>query len=166
MNSNLKKIKAEVYDKCFLYITDFLIEPEGKEYDACQFKLNGLYILCRNAKITPKKAGQFVTFWKRTGCGLIAPFNETDKIDFYIVNVRTENRFGQFVFPKTELIRQGIISTSQREGKRAFRVYPPWDTAKSKQAVQTQKWQSDFFYELNNSPDLNRVKKLYKATKD
>lgn len=166
MDIHLKKIKTEVYDQCFFNISDYLLESEGKEYEACQFKLNGSYILCRNAKITPKKAGQFVTFWKRTSNGPIAPFNETDKIDFYIVNVRTENRFGQFVFPKPELIKRGIVSTSQREGKRAFRVYLPWEVVKSKQAAQTQKWQSEFFFELNNSLDLNRVKKLYKTNKN
>lgn len=166
MDANLKEIMAEVYDKCFLNITDFLVEPESKEYDACRFKLNGLYTLCRNAKITPKKQGQFVTFWKRNEYGTIIPFDDTDKIDFYVVNVRTGNLFGQFVFPKMELIEQGIISTGQREGKRAFRVYPPWDTAKSKQAVRIQKWQSGFFYTIDNLLDLNRVKGLYEVEKN
>ena len=65
MNSNLKKIDREIYAQCSLQISDLKKEPEGKEYDACQFKLNGMNIICRSSKVTPKKIGQFVTFWKR-----------------------------------------------------------------------------------------------------
>jgi hypothetical protein len=146
MYSNLNKIKTEVYDKIELEISDFKIERESEEYDACQFKLNGRNIISRKAKITPKKVGQFVTFWKRNENGLIEPFNETDQIDFYAVIVRTENEFGQFVFPKSVLIIKGIISTERKEGKRAFRVYPNWDIVKNKQAERTQKWQLDYLY--------------------
>jgi len=162
MNNNLNQIKTEVYDKCALEISDFKLETEGREYDACQLELNGRNIISRNAKITPKKVGQFVTFWKRKGNGPIEPFNETDRIDFYVVNVRTENEFGQFVIPKSVLIKKGIISTEKKKGKRAFRVYPNWDIAKNKQAERTQKWQLDYFYEINNSTDFNKVAKLYK----
>ena len=74
----------------------------------------------------------------------------------------TENGFGQFVFPKPVLVKKGIISTESKEGKRAFRVYPDWDIAKNKQAAQTQKWQLDYFYEINDLTDLHKVSKLYK----
>jgi len=161
MNKNLNQIKAEIYDKCSLKISDFKTERESKEYNACRFKLNGLNILSRDAKITPKKVGQFVTFWKRNENEIIEPFNEKDGIDFYIVNVRTENEFGQFVFPKSVLIKRGILSTEKKDGKRGFRVYPNWDTVKSKQAEQTQKWQLNYFYEINNSTDLQKVNELY-----
>ncbi len=161
MDNNLNQIKTEVYDKCSLEISDFKIESESKEYYACRFRLNGLNILSRNAKITPKKVGQFVTFWKRNGNGPIEPFSKKDHIDFYIVNVRVENEFGQFVFPKSLLIKKGIISTENKEGKRGFRVYPKWDIAKNKQAEQTQKWQLNYFYEINSSTDLKEVVKLY-----
>ncbi|WP_366139784.1 MepB family protein [uncultured Winogradskyella sp.] len=161
MDKNLNQIKTEIYDKCSLEISDFKIEAESKEYDACRFQLNGLNILNRNAKITPKKVGQFVTFWKRNENGPIEPFDENDQIDFYTVNVRTENEFGQFVFPKSVLIRKGIISTEKKEGKRAFRVYPNWDIPKSKQAERTQKWQLNYFYQINVSTDLQKVTELY-----
>ena len=161
MDDHLSQIKTDVYDACALEISDFKLESESKEYDACRFTLNGRFIIGRNAKITPKKVGQFVTFWKRNGNGPIAPFDVTDPIDFYVVNVRTENNFGQFVFPKSVLIKKGIISTEKREGKRAFRVYPIWDIAKNKQAERTQKWQLDYFYEVGFSTDLEKVSKLY-----
>lgn len=161
MNDNLNQIKTEIYDRCALEVLDFKTEAESKEYDACQFELSGRNILSRSAKVTPKKVGQFVTCWKRSGKGPIEPFNEYDEIDFYVVNVRTENQFGQFVFPKSILMKKGIISTDEKEGKRAFRVYPKWDIAKSKQAERTQKWQLDYFYEINSSTDLKKVLELY-----
>ncbi len=161
MDSNLNQIKTEIYDKCALEISKFRFELESQEYDACHFKLNGSNIIYRNAKITPKKVGQFVTFWKRIDQGPIEPFNQIDSFDFYVVNVRTQCKFGQFVFPKSILIKKGIISTESKEGKRAFRVYPNWDITKNKQAENTQKWQLDYFYEIGAALDLNRVLKLY-----
>lgn len=161
MNRNLVQIKTEIYDKCSFEISDFKLEPESKEYDACRFDLDGRKIISRNAKITPKKVGQFVTFWKRNENGPIEPFDENDQIDFYVVNVRTENEFGQFVFPKSVLIKKGIISTDTKEGKRAFRVYPSWDTAKNKQAQRNQKWQLNYFYEIGKMTDLKKVNDLY-----
>lgn len=162
MDNNLNQINTEVYKKCDLKISDFQLEPESKAYNACRFKLNGLQIICRNAKITPKKIGQFVTCWKRNGNGSIEPFEENDPINFYVVIVRTEKEFGQFVFPKSVLINKGIISTHKKEGKRAFRVYPKWNIAKNKQAEQAQKWQLDYFYEINTSTDYNKAIALFK----
>lgn len=161
MNANLSEIKTAIYDQCSLNISNFQFEEESKEYEACNFKLNNLTIISRTAKITPKKIGQFVTFWKRNQHGIIEPFEETDNIDFYVVNIRFENKFGQFVFPKSILIKKGIISTDKKEGKRAFRVYPNWDIPTNKQAEKTQKWQLNYFYEITNSIDLSKIKKLY-----
>ncbi len=79
------------------------------------------------------------------------------------MNVRTEKKFGQFVFPKSILIKKGIISTTKKEGKRAFRVYPNWGIIKEKQAEQTQKWQLNYFYEINDSTDFKKVMELYNA---
>lgn len=161
MDKNLNQIKTDVYNKCSLEISNFELEPESSDYDACRFDLGGRKIISRNAKITPKKAGQFVTFWKRNENGPIEPFDENDPIDFYVVNVRTENAFGQFVFPKSTLIEKGIISTATKEGKRAFRVYPGWNTAKNKQAQRNQKWQLEHFYEIGELTDLKKVGVLY-----
>ena len=161
MDDTLTKIKMRVYDKCEFELSKFIVEKEGKQYGACRFELDGLSIISRNAKTTPKKVGQFVTFWKRMDNGPIEPYSDADHIDFYVVNVRTEDRFGQFVFPKSVLIKRGIISTYKKEGKRAFRVYPNWDVTSNKQAVQTQKWQQNHFYEINNSLDINAVVQLF-----
>lgn len=162
MDRHLNHIQTDVYKHCALVISDFEIETESKGYGACRFNLSGRNIISRNAKITPKKVGQFVTFWKRHKDGLIEPFNVSDPLDFYLVNVQKENMVGQFVFPKSILIKKGIISTEKKEGKRAFRVYPAWDLPKSAQAAQTQKWQLGFFYQINASMDFSKVAELYK----
>lgn len=162
LNKNLAEIKTKIYDQCSLEISKINHEPEGVEYDACQFELNGMKIICRSSKITPKKVGQFVTFWKRSEEGITEPFCETDRIDFFVINVKTENQFGQFVFPKSELINKGIISTKIKGGKRGFRVYPKWDKAQSKQAEKTQKWQLNYFYKIEEETDLKKVMELYK----
>ena len=164
MNHHLIHLNKEVYDKCGLQISDFIPEQESKEYDACQFDLNGRKIISRTAKITPKKSGQFVTFWKRHGNGPIEPFHETDSFDFYSVQLQKDGKFGQFVFPKSVLIKKGIVSTNSKGGKRAFRVYPSWDRLTSAQAERTQKWQLNYFYEVNDSTDLAKVMELYKNT--
>ncbi|HSI75147.1 MAG TPA: MepB family protein [Lunatimonas sp.] len=161
MDIDLKLIQTEIYDKCALEISDFMIEEESKEYDACQYNLNGRRIISRTAKITPKKTGQFVTFWKRQGIGPIRPFCEKDQFDLYVVNVRAENKIGQFVFPKSVLINKGIISTARREGKRAFRVYPSWDATASTQAERTQQWQLEYFFEIIETMDFNKIAALY-----
>jgi len=162
MNEYLTLTKISVFEKCGLTITEFKAENESKEYAACRFKLNGLKVVCRKSKITPKKVGQFVTFWKRNKNGITEPLDETDLIDFYVINVKEENYFGQFVFPKSILIEKGLISTPKREGKRGFRIYPRWDRPQSRQAINTQKWQLNYFFEINDKTDLERVVELYR----
>ncbi|GAA5027013.1 hypothetical protein GCM10011506_13210 [Marivirga lumbricoides] len=156
MNDTLKTL-----DKLGLVVSDFTTEKESKEYAACRFKLNGLNIIYRDAKTTPKKGGQFVTFWKRSEEGPIAPFHENDSFDFFVVNVSSEGKSGQFVFPKAILVQKGIISTEEKEGKRAFRVYPAWDQAHNKQAKLSQQWQLNYFYEVEPNLDQQKAAKLY-----
>lgn len=165
MDNTLRQINAKIYRPCGFQLSDLETESESKEYEACRFVLNGLHIISRSAKITPKKGGQFVTFWKRNANGPIEPFHETDPFDFYVVNLRSDDKLGQFVFPKAVLIHKGIVSTDTKEGKRAFRVYPPWDIVNNKQASRTQKWQLDYFYEIGANIDFDRVKGLYNYEK-
>ena len=157
----MHEIITAIYHKCDLNISNFVTEPESKEYNACQYQIDGRLVICRTAKITPKKVGQFVTFWKRNKQGITEPFSEKDNFHYFVINVNTENSKGQFVFPKSVLIAKGIISTQKKDGKRGFRVYPIWDTATSKQAERTQQWQLDYFYEIGEITDFEKVKKLY-----
>jgi len=161
LSNSLIQVKKKIYDKCNFQPTDVTIDKESQEYEGCQFKLDHKNIIFRSSKITPKKIGQFVTFWKRNNKGITEPFFETDTFDYYVINVQTENQLGQFVFPKSVLIQKGIVSTSKKEGKRGFRVYPIWDKTVSKQAVETQRWQLNYFFDVNEDIDLDFIKKLY-----
>ncbi|MEQ8907039.1 MepB family protein [Ekhidna sp.] len=49
-----------------------------------------------------------------------------------------------------------MLSTDKKEGKRAFRVYPNWDAVKSKQAERTQKWELNYFYQINSLTDYKK----------
>ena len=154
----IKKILLKIGD---FEITQPIIESESSEYGACTFVLNNLNIRFRTAKITPTKTGQFVTLWKRINRGPIQPFDSSDSIDLFIISTKKDSLFGYFIFPKSVLINKQIVS-DKKEGKRAIRVYPPWDITTSKQAQKTQKWQLDYFLEINHDQklDLKRAKFL------
>lgn len=139
------------------------IESESFEYGASEFELNDRKIRFRVAKITPTKSGQFVTLWKRIRNGPITPYDISDQIDLFVISTRKNNLFGQFVFPKSILYERNILSKEGKGGKRAIRVYPPWDKALNQQAQKTQKWQMDYFLEipLNAPIDYVRAQMLY-----
>lgn len=122
-------------------------ELESEEYGAHDFLLKDLAVKFRIAKITPTKTGQFVTLWKRSKKGPIEPYDLLDSIDLIIINARKDDLVGQFVFPKNLLVKQGIFSKNGKGGKRALRIYPPWDITESQQAQKTQSWQLDYFLE-------------------
>lgn len=152
--------KAQVFDRCDFSLTQPLAEKESRDYNAYRFYLNQKAICYRMAKITPTKTGQFVTLWKRLQTGIIAPFDSIDPIDFVIISVLKNDLFGQFIFPKSVLLSKGIFSTNSKEGKRALRVYPPWDQTTNKQAQRTQLWQLAYFYEISPNTNLDTAKKL------
>ena len=84
------------------------------------------------------------------------------QLTYLLVSTRKDNHFGLFIFPKSILITKEIVS-DKKEGKRAIRVYPPWDITTSKQAQKTQKWQLDYFLEITKDQtiDLKRAKSLF-----
>ena len=123
-------------------------EAESQEYGACTFEINKKNIKFRVSKITPTKIGQFVTIWKRIGDEPIMPFDMNDPVSLFIVSVRSGEKLGQFIFPKTILQKKGFISQNRKGGKRAMRVYPSWDIPESKQAQTTQEWQLKFFFQI------------------
>jgi len=135
-------------------------EPESIEYAAATFQLDAKKIIFRIANITPTKIGQFVTIWKRNEEGITAPFENTDAFDFIVIVTRKENQIGQFIFPKSILLDRGIVSGSNKEGKRGIRVYPPWDKTENKQAKNTQQWQLNYFLDYSIELDAERLKKL------
>lgn len=162
IHKDLLETKEQLYDACVLECTQPIPEAESADYGAYTFNINKRAVVYRVAKITPTKVGQFVTLWKRSPKGPIAPFEITDDIDLFIVSTRNGSHFGQFIFPKSILHQKGILSDDKKEGKRAIRVYPPWDSTTSKKAQKTQQWQLDYFVALpSDKPvDLDLIKKL------
>jgi hypothetical protein len=162
IHSDLIVVKELVYDKCDFEFINLKQNIECKEYGACSFVLNGKMIRQRISKITPTKKGQFVTIWKRNHDGITEPFDNTDKFDYLIITARNDENFGQFIFPKSVLAENGIITKNGKIGKRGIRVYPPWDITTNKQALKSQTWQTNYFLTINNdnSTDLKLAKKL------
>lgn len=150
------------YEPNELTCSTIIQEAESQEYGACTFEMNHKTIKFRVAKITPTKIGQFVTFWKRIGCGPIMPYDMNDSFDFLVVNVRNAQHFGQFVFPKDVLWQKGFLSKDGKNGKRAMRVYPSWDTPTSSQAQKTQAWQLIYFFEIQPNIDNAKIKQLFR----
>lgn len=162
-HNDLKLAKELVYDKCGFDFTNAILYKESLEYGACTFELNGKKIQYRVAKITPTKTGQFVTIWKRNKEEITTPFDVSDPIYFIIISARKDDNFGQFIFPKSVLFKEGILSGNNKKGKRGIRVYAPWDLTENKQAIKTQQWQIAYFLEIkdNNSIDFDLVEKLF-----
>ncbi|MEJ1241021.1 MepB family protein [Chryseolinea sp. T2] len=163
LSSDLMRLKEHVYNKCGLALTNFKRGVESEEYDACSFVLNGRPVQYRASKITPAKAGQFVTIWRRNKAGVTEPFNINDDLDFVIITSKRYVDFGQFIFPKSVLVEKGILTVGNKEGKRGIRVYPPWDDPSNKQGEKTQSWQLKYFVSIksNSVADLNLIKELF-----
>jgi hypothetical protein len=164
---DLQAALALAYAPCGFSLDQLQPALESADYAACTLLLGGLRVQYRVAKITPTKAGQFVTLWKRVGRGPIQPFEAGDPVDLFVVSTRSGPQLGQFVFPKTVLLAQGVVAGDGRadSGKRALRVYPPWDTTTSRQAQHTQAWQLRYFVDMSEGQvvDLARVKALLTA---
>jgi hypothetical protein len=149
------------YEANGLLCSDIVQESESREYGACTFQMNNKIIKFRVAKITPTKVGQFVTFWKRIADGPIMPYNLHDAFDLLVVSVRTPHHLGQYILPKDVLWQNGLLSKGGVGGKRAMRVYPPWDTADNVQAKKAQEWQNKYFVEINPHMDTLKLQKLF-----
>ena len=161
MMKTLDKVKHAqdiIYNHHGLKFKNFSPEDESSEYYAHTFTIKDKKGLFRIAKKTPTKAGWFVTIWKRGSDNIIAPYDEYDAIDFVVIAVSDGHRVGEFIFPKIILIKKNIFSTNGKEGKRAIRVYTPWDKTTSAQAAKTQKWQCQFFINLNSSCSESTLK--------
>ncbi len=163
LSPHLKTAKELVYDKCGFELTNLKLNSESVEYGACSFKLDEHTIEHRVSKITPTKAGQFVTIWKRNKNGVTAPFDFSDNIDFVVITSKSGDNIGQFIFPKSVLADKGILSQSGKGGKRGIRVYPPWDTVTNRQAEKTQNWQTKYFVTITNTDRtvLDLTRKLF-----
>lgn len=160
---NIYETIKSIYTPCELICTEPLLDKNSTDYGGYSLVVNGKHVVFRIAKTTPTKLGQFVTLWKRIGNSLPLPFHEDDQIDLFVVNVSKGAHVGQFIFPKAALIKQGVMSSKNKKGKCAMRVYHPWDIVTSTQAIRTQKWQLKYFqsFTMNQTSDTNRLRHFY-----
>lgn len=165
MNKDINKIAAFLSENTQLDLLMICEEQESKDYNGHNFRLGNHNIKYRQAKITPKKVGQFVSLWKRNSEKKTEAFHEADPFDFYIILTQDNDKLGFFLFPKSALVAHSILSNSLQEGKRGFRVYPTWTTTENLQAQKTQKWQSLFFIDCKNDPaDISeRIKSILRS---
>lgn len=158
ISKQLLKTINNIYEPLDFQVTFPPMEGiRNQEYSAAYFGVNGLNIVYREAKITPKKIGQFVAVWKKKK-GINAPYDSTDNIDILIINVCQKDNIGQFIFDKEILIKKKILTHEEILGKMAFRVYPPWSKPISKQAITTQKWQLKYYVSLTDTSENNILK--------
>lgn len=162
MNKLLLIAQGLLHEAFGCTIKNFYKDPESQKYDACIFKIRDLQVLFRMAHVTPKKIGHFVTLWKRSQQGPIEPFDAVDPVDIIIIGTCQNDRFGLFVFPKKLLIRYGVFSLAGKGGKRALRVYTPFDIITNVQANKTQKWQIPYFFDMeaNRKNTVEKLRKL------
>ncbi len=165
--SEIERINDFVFKTCGYELSNLKAEIESQDYFAYNFQLNGQNVKFRKAKITPTKIGQFVTLWKRNEKGITEPFNFSDKIELYIIATQQNENLGLFIFPKTVLYENKILSGNTSEGKRGIRVYPTWDLTINKQAQKTQLWQLKYFLDISPDKkiDLTKAKKLLSLNK-
>ncbi|WP_035346802.1 MepB family protein [Halalkalibacter hemicellulosilyticus] len=151
----LSYVNENVYEPNHFVINAIQEETQNADYGAGMFQLNSKSVRFRVAKNTPTKIGQFVAFWEKDKNHKNQAFSYEKATDLLVINTFTsKNNFGQFVFPKEVLVKQNILKTATSKGKMAIRVYPIWDHPTSKQAIETQKWQLEYFFEMNNSHHL------------
>lgn len=159
----LKQAQHDLFDLLGLQIANFEAAVENNDYQSCRFSLGNQHIQFRCAKLTPKKAGQFVATWKRGIDKQAVPYHHNDQLDLLIIAMADLS--GQFIFPKTVLLEKGIIAGKASSGKNGIRVYAPTDQVFNSQAIKTREWQRKYFigYPIDQLT-LNRLKELLTLT--
>lgn len=148
MTNEIKKLDDLIFKPLNLNLTVINPDQESEEYSGFNFKINEINIKFRKSKLTPKKVGQFVTFWKRDEENKTIPFDINDDFDFYLILTEESENSGFFIFPKLILERENLISSHLKTGKRGFRIYADWHFPNNKQAEKTKLWQTQYFIDL------------------
>lgn len=161
MQQSVKLIKEVVAAIGNHEMDDLIQEEQNSEYEGVRFNLLNQTYRSRLAKSTPKKQGYFVVFWDKDDKDKNQPFSYLSSPDRVIVTVMDNEKVGQFIFPKTVLHKQGILSSEISKGKMAIRVYPSWISNLNPSAAKTQKWQVEYFVDLSHKMDLDKLTYLY-----
>ncbi|NDD59001.1 MAG: hypothetical protein EBZ47_07125 [Chlamydiae bacterium] len=78
IHSDLLSAIELAYEPSGLTCKNLVKEEESQEYGASVFEMNNMRVKFRVGKITPTETGQFVTWWKRIGGGVILPHDFGD----------------------------------------------------------------------------------------
>lgn len=157
----LNYVNKMIYEPCDLTVESVQEEKQNSKYGAGTFQLSSRTVRFRVANRTPAKAGQFVAFWEKDENNKNRAFPYEEAPDLLVVTAfKSDNEFGQFIFPKEIIYKQNILRSSSTKGKMAIRVYPSWDRPTSKQAKKTQEWQLPYFIDMRNLDGLSLEKVL------
>jgi hypothetical protein len=136
-------------------IKNIVLHDANASYSGCEITINNKKTCFRKGKITPTKSGHFVSLWKHLGKSNI-PYDLSDNYDLYVFEIEYhEDKLGYFIFPSAVLLKHKILSADDSIGKLGFRLYAPIYKLENKTSINTQKWQSDYFYYAN---DLKKIK--------
>jgi len=142
-------------------INNLVIEDQNSEYEGITFQIDKFTYRSRLAKITPKKKGYFVVFWKKDMDNKNIPFEYSESPDKLIITIIDGQHQGQFIFPKEILRDKGILSYDNKLGKMALRVYPSWVDNLNPNARKTQLWQLPYFMVHQEQQITEFVQSLY-----
>ena len=160
-HQDLKLANEKAYAPSGMKLESMQIENESQEYGATTFTVMNKKIKFRVAKVTPTKVGHFVAIWKREN-GVTKPHDIEDPYDFFVISVRDKDGFGQFIFNKSALLENKLITSESTTGKRGVRLYLPWITTPNKQSKKSQEQQCKNFIEIDccnnrNYPSIVRA---------
>lgn len=142
-------------------LENIMLEEQNKDYEGAVFSIDKHSFRSRKGKRTPKKQGYFVVFWEKDALDNNKAYDFVCAPDKLIITIFDEDKRGQFIFPKEVLAEKNILSTENKQGKMALRVYPDWLTSLNKIASMSQKWQLPYFINLSESYDSQLLKQLY-----
>lgn len=139
----------------------FKKEEQNSDYEGAILQINNNFYRTRRAKLTPKKKGYFVAVWEKDATNTNQAYHVDESPEKLIISIIDDNKYGQFIFPKTALLTYGIFKNATQKGKMAFRVYPSWITELNTTAKKTQAWQIPYFIDLSTTYDIEKLNALY-----
>lgn len=136
-------------------------EEQNRDYEGAILQINNYVYRTRLAKLTPKKKGYFVAMWEKDKTGTNQAYSYEESPEKLIVSIIDGKKYGQFIFPKNELLKYGVLKSAKQKGKMAIRVYPSWITDLNATAKKTQAWQVVHFIDLSEDLEVEKLKEMY-----
>lgn len=130
-------------------------EPQMEKYEGFYFKMFDISFRNRLAKKTPVRKGYSVSLYERDENDKKQAFDMDSSSDITLINIVDGMHQGQFLFPKTVLLKHGILRKSGVKGKMTLRVYPSWETGLNAAALKELEWQTDYFVDLSNDQEAD-----------